>query len=327
MIRAPYGFRGDLGPFAGRGPRDQVDLLLSWGCNAVFGGYDDTEFVAAAHDAGMPVYAEFGCFVGERWWKDIPASRPVLTEGSLLEADGWYAGVNPSHPEVRSGLLEELERLVSRSPIDGVWLDFIRWPCHWEAPDPPRPATSFDVGTLERFAAATGIQAPSEPGQASELLLGAERNAWTDWRCQQITDWVREAAQLVRRVRPEALVGLFSIPWRQDDFDGALKGVVGQDLAALGKHVDVFSPMVYHLMCGQDPEWIAEVVRDAQRTSGKRVWPIIQSVDKPTDLSPKAYGKALDAAMGCDESDGLIVFTLEGMLSPTKVAETRSRWT
>jgi len=326
MIRALYGYRGELEPFAGREPQEQVDLLRSWGCNAIFGGYDDPAFVSAAHDAGMPVYAEFGCFVGEHWWNDVPASRPSLADGSPLEADEWYAGVNPSHPEVRSRLLQELERLVSRAPIDGVWLDFIRWPCHWEAPDPPRPATSFDAGTLGRFAAATGIEIPLEPATASDLLLGAEKAAWTDWRCQQITDWVCEAAQLVRRVCPEALVGLFSIPWRQDDFDGALEGVVGQDLAALGEHVDVFSPMVYHLMCGQEPAWIAEVVRDAQRTSGKRVWPIIQSVDKPTDLSPEAYGKALDAAMGCDESDGLIVFTLEGMLTPAKVAETHFRW-
>ena len=327
MIRALYGYRGELAPFAGRSPGEQVGLLRSWGCNAIFGGYDDPAFVDAAHDAGMPVYAEFGCFVGERWWNEVPASRPILADGSLLEADEWYAGVNPSHPEVRSRLLQDLERLVRRAPIDGVWLDFIRWPCHWEAPDPTRPATSFDSGTLERFTAATGIAVPPKAVRASELLLGAESRAWTDWRCQQITDWVREAGELIRSVRHEALVGLFSIPWRQDDFEGALTGVVGQDLAALGEHVDVFSPMVYHLMCGQPPEWIAEVVRDVRRTSGKRVWPIIQSVDKPADLSPEAYGQALDAAMGCDESDGLIVFTLEGMLSPAKVAATRSRWT
>ena len=326
MNRVLYGFHGDLGSFAGLGPTEQVALLQERGCNAVFGGYDDAGFVRAARTAGLPIYAEYGGFCGEHWWREVPASHPIKADGQPLAGDDWYYGVNPSEPTVRVRLLEGLERLLNESPVDGVWLDFIRWPCHWEAPDPERPATSFDRGTLARFSADSGIALPEGAQAAAEVLLGPCREVWYAWRCAQVTDWVRQARELLDRLRPGVLLGMFTIPWRRDDFDGALRRVVGQDLAGLSAYVDVFSPMVYHLMCGQEPTWIAQVSADVRAQTGCPVWPIVQSVDKPTPLLAEAYGAALDAAMGCDDTDGVIVFTLEGMLTEPKIAITRSRW-
>ena len=45
--------------------------------------------------------------------------------------------------------------------LDGVWLDFIRWPCHWEVPEPALPRTSFDAATVARFARDAGIDLPA----------------------------------------------------------------------------------------------------------------------------------------------------------------------
>ena len=46
-------------------------------------------------------------------------------------------------------------------PIDALFLDFVRWPLHWEIelrPDRPRPLdSSFDATTLAKFEEATGI--------------------------------------------------------------------------------------------------------------------------------------------------------------------------
>ena len=322
-----YGFSPEGTPFAGQEPAEQVALLRSWGNTAVFGGYQDPAFVEAAHEAGMPVYAEFGCFVGERWWQEVAASRPVTTSGQPLAKDGGYCGVNPSVPEVREAQIQALEALLSRHALDGVWLDFIRWPCHWEVPDPCLPRTSFDPGTLARFSQDTGIEVLAEDAPtAAQEVLGRHEAEWTDWRCQQITGWVAQARAVVDRVRPGALLGLFGVPWRLADRQAAILNVIGQDYRALGPYVDIFSPMVYHKMCGYAPDWIAEVTEEVHALSGKPVWPIIQSVDQPTLLSAEEYGQALDVALHDPAAEGVLVFHLQGALDPAKLSVTQARF-
>jgi uncharacterized lipoprotein YddW (UPF0748 family) len=322
-----YGFAPDLEPFAGKTPAEQVVLLRSWGNTAIFGGYQDPAFVAAAHAAGMKVYAEFGCFVHRSWWDEIPESRPVTHEGALLEPEEWYYGVNPVTPSVRQQLWDALEKLLAEHALDGVWLDFIRWPCHWESPQPYLPHTSFDEGSLTHFSRATGIEVPTaDPPAAAQKLLGRYEAEWTAWRCDQITSWVAQARAILQRTRPAALLGLFGVPWRLSDHDGAILNVIGQDYRALGQHVDVFSPMVYHAMCGQPVEWIGAVTQEIQALSGKPVWPIIQSVDEPRSLPAAEYDRALGTALDNSASEGVLVFTLKGALDEAKLAATKARF-
>jgi hypothetical protein len=321
-----YGFSPDLPPFAGKAADEQVALLQSWGNTVVFGVYKDPAFVDAVHRAGMRIYAEYGCFVGERWWKDVPASRPVTDEGALLEADGWYYGVNPSVPQVRQERLEGLERLLTNYDIDGVWLDFIRWPCHWEVPQPYLPRTSFDAGTRARFAHDTGIDVSGDDTvAAAQEILQQHGEAWTDWRCAQVTSWVAAAKALIQRVRPGVTLGLFGVPWRRSDRDGAIRTIVGQDYCALGAcGIDVFSPMVYHRMCGYGPDWIGEVVQEIHDLGGRPVWPIVQSVDEPEVLPAQEYAQALETALQHPASDGVLVFTIKGALAEDKLEVTRA---
>lgn len=326
-VKSLYGFSPDLPPFVGKSPAAQADLLKSWGNTAVFGGYQNPEFVAAVHAAGLKLYAEFACFVGATWWEKVPASRPVTSTGELLPQQKWYCGVNPTTPAVRREQLAALERLLTTYPLDGVWLDFIRWPCHWEGRDPHRPDTSFDAETVHRFSCDTGLKIlQGDTASIAQALLNQHEAAWTQWRCEQITTWVAEAKAVIKRVRPGTILGLFNVPWRSDDYDGAILKVVGQDYQALGQYVDVFSPMVYHLMCGRSLSWIGTVIEAVHTLSGKPVWPIIQSVDKPSPLSAKAYGQAIDVALNHAASDGILVFTLAGALAEEKLAVTKAKF-
>jgi len=322
-IQSLYGYEPDTEPFAGLSPSEQVAVLQSWGCTAIFGGYENAAFVGAAHAAGMKIFAEFGCFVGQRWWDEVPESRPVKADGRPLEPEDWYYGVNPSIPEIRETQLKALQGMLTEYSLDGIWLDFIRWPCHWEVKDPFLPQTSFDVGTLRRFCNDSGIRLPvAKAADTAELILDVHQPEWTAWRCDQITSWVARAKDIVRRTRPNAILGLFGVPWRTSDFAGAIINVVGQDYTALSAHVDVFSPMVYHAMCGCSVEWIGEVVDEIKTLSAKAVWPIIQSVDGPRPLSADEYGSALELALTHRAADGVVVFTLKGVLEKEKLDAT-----
>ena len=327
-VKSLYGFSPELAPFAGKTPPEQAALLRSWGNTAVFGGYQNPEFVEAIHTAGMEIYAEFSCFAGAEWWKRLPASRPITDEGRPLENEGWYYGLNPTTPQVRQERLEALEKLLTDHALDGVWLDFIRWPCHWEVHDLYLPRTSFDASTLARFSRDTGVVLPQgDVPTVARTLLDRHEAEWTAWRCKQITSWVAEAKTVLRRIRPNSILGLFGVPWRLADRDGAILRIIGQDYGALGQYVDVFSPMVYHLMCGHSPDWIGEVTEEIRALSGKPVWPIIQSVDKPTFLSAEEYGRAVDVALHSSASDGVLVFTMKGvLLDEAKLAVTKAKF-
>jgi hypothetical protein len=326
-VRALYGFSPSLAPFAGKTPAEQVDLLRAWGSTAIFGGYQEPGFVEASQRAGLKVYAEFPCFVGEAWWKNEPASRPVRADGQLLEPDGWYYGVNPAIPSVRQAQWGALEKLLRDYELDGVWLDFIRWPCRWEGADPYRPLTSFDAITTARFSQDTGIGLPAaDAATTAAFILAQHEAAWVAWRCDQVTTWVAEAKAIVERIRPGTILGLFGVPWRLADYEGAILRIMGQDYRALGRYVDVFSPMVYHRLCHRPLAWIASVTQEVHALSGKPVWPIIQSVDEPEPLTAEEYGQALDLVLHSRTASGILVFNLKGALSEAKLAITQMKF-
>ncbi len=321
-ITGLYGFSPKLPAFQGRASRDMVAILQQWGVQVVFGGYDDPAFLAAAHEAGLQVMAEFGCFVGERWWERYPQSRPLTAAGDPLPKQEGYAGVNPTDPNVRREQLDALTALVSQAEIDGVWLDFIRWPSRWESPRPTLYQTSFDPDTLARFLADTGISLPADASgaPAARWIASCHAAEWSAWRCAQITSFVAQAAQIVREhARRPCILGLFAVPWRRSDFDGALIGIMGQDLAALAAHVDVISPMVYHRMCGQPVPWIAEVTAEHHSLTGKPIWPIIQTMSEPDRLNAAELRAAMETARSAEGSKGVLLFTLKALLDEGKI--------
>jgi len=328
-MKALYGFSPELDPFRGLRPGQVADLLRSWGAGAVFGGYQDAGLVAAAHAAGLLVYAEFGCFVRQQWWEMHPESRPLTAEGEPLPVVEWYAGVTPSVPAVREGLLEQLGRLVREHDVDGVWLDFIRWPSRWESPQPRLYQTSFDPISLRLFRQEMGLDLPEqEPQAAAAAILARHAEAWATWKCRQITSWVAQARQVVaRHARRPCLLGRFGVPWHRNEREGAITRIMGQDFAALGAHVDVFSPMVYHRMCGRPVSWIAEITEHIAQLSGRPVWPIIQTMSQPDALSDGEFAQAMDAALEAPGSSGVVLYNLRGAAEEGRLDAIRRRFT
>jgi hypothetical protein len=144
------------------------------------------------------------------------------------------------------------------------------------------------------------------------------RKDWTGWKCQQVTDFVRQARNILDNAPRRVLLGLFGVPWRLTDFDGAIRHVIGQDYRALSTYVDVFSPMVYHKLCGKDVPWIAQITKWIWEETGKTVLPIVQAVDEPEPLNSQEFRHVLKTALATSGSQGTIIFNLSA-LSPEKV--------
>lgn len=318
MVKAIYGFSMDLEPFKGKDRKEIARIVKGCGVNAVFGGYEDQKLVEVLHNQGIKVYGTVGIFGGEEYWKRYPESRPINDKGKLIEKDRWYAGVTPTIEAIRKEKLEEIKKLAVKD-IDGIWLDAIRWPCHWEVPSPRLEETSFDPVTLEKFQEDTEISIPEEPltvkEKASWILKNHERE-WRDWRCKVITDFVKEA----REITKGKTLGIFSVPWQERDFDNAIRNIIGQAYPSLGKYVDFLSPMVYYQMCGRKTDWIGEVTEYVYRESEKPILPIIQAGNIPR----KEFEKAIKTALETEGSEGVIIFTIQDVLKEKKLPTMRN---
>jgi len=221
----------------------------------------------------------------------------------------WYAGVCPNHPELRKEKLDELRELVRNYDLDGVWLDFIRYPCHWEVEEPELWNTCFCKNCLFLFQKDAGISV-STP----EEILGKYRKEWITWRCARIIDFVREAREILDEEKPGLILGLFGVPWKNDDYDNAIEWVIGQRYEDLAKYIDVFSPMVYHRMCGKDVSWINEFVHYLAVKTGKCLVPIVQAFDDPTGINSDEFEQVMSYALK-EPSSGVIVFGLKEIVN------------
>jgi len=99
---------------------------------------------------------------------------------------------------------------------------------------------------------------------------------WVRFKTETITSLAWEIMMAVRAVKTSIRINLHTVPWRTDDFGGAITRIAGQDRAALGGLADSLSPMCYSFMLHRAPKWISSVVADAAEVGNCPVLPSIQ---------------------------------------------------
>ena len=309
----------------------QVNLVIETGANTVYVPASSLDRIPVERlcDSGVRIIADWSVFVGDELRQKFPDCVPVEASGRSFERDGWYVPVCPNHPQVRgwhregiAGLLDTYGRQLS-----GLWLDFIRYPVRWEGAAPNLGQYCFCRHCLNLF---LGEQRQGysieETRNLAQMILSERRTEWVEWKCGRIVEFTQEARRLIMDRGLAVRLGIFSLPWRQADFGGALRSVAGQDLGRLAGCVDVLSPMVYHRLSAQDVAWIADVIGDARAWSGRPVLPIVQAMDRPDSLVAQELEEALTVSLETD-AEGVMIFTLgDVQLSADKVAAVRRRF-
>jgi uncharacterized lipoprotein YddW (UPF0748 family) len=128
------------------------------------------------------------------FWYDAEGRRQPLLHEANGRKRGWYASLNPCLPEVRSYLVGLFQEIASNYDIDGLHMDYIRFPnepvvAGERIPDYPR-----DARTLALFKEATGQTPQSNPA------------VWSQWRADQVTQLVVDIHKMLRSTRPGAVL-------------------------------------------------------------------------------------------------------------------------
>ncbi len=287
----------------------------SLGINAIFAEADHyrRDIIQIAKANSLRFFGGLSCFNNNEALAQNPALRPVSRDGQPRPQMNWYIGITPSHQAYARSRLDVLQQMAQAYDLDGVWLDFIRWPLHWERElreDTPAPLeASFDEHTLSRFADYAVVELPAgTTSQKADWITRRHRDEWTDFKCWIITDFVARARAIVDAHLPGMPLGLDIVPAQPLQREQLL----GQRLRELSAHADCFSPMLYHHALGFSTGWIRERLDDMAAQTDKPLLPFVQvdvfsAEDGP--YSARDWERVLDAVLSHGGCTGLIAFT------------------
>jgi hypothetical protein len=221
--------------------------------------------------------------------EDLAADHELyaVTATGEVARDDWVEFACPSREEFRQRRVEEAVDLVRRLQPDGLSLDFIRHFVYWEMVGPDDdpaglPDTCYCPVCLERFsrfldsAVASSLPVDDPPPAAAAWIRANAADEWIRFKSETITTLAWQIMMEVRAVKSRIRINLHTVPWRTDDFGGAITRIAGQDRATLGGLADYLSPMCYSFMLHRPPEWISSVVADTTAVGDCPVLPSIQ---------------------------------------------------
>lgn len=231
----------------------------------------------------------------------------AITDRREKASEDWVKFVCPTREDYRSQIIEYVKNLVREYNPDGISLDFIRYFIFWEKVYPERtldslPQTCFDLSCLEAFQKATGLKIPqnlSDTSQKARWIVANHLQEWVQWKCGVISSMVKSLAEGARKIKPDIKINVHTVPWRKDDFGGAMKIIAGQDLTQIAPLVNYISPMCYHHMVMRDPAWVHSVVEDVDSLTHGPILPSIQVQEAyiTAPLSPSEFKDALTEAL------------------------------
>ena len=272
-----YNIEGDINKL--------FDEWKSLGINTVFAGVDliTDEFRNLAKKQNIKVFIILPIFYDPDTLAISPELYAITDQGGKAKEE-WVEFVCPSRRDYRKKKIQYIKTLIHNLHPDGISLDFIRHFVFWEKVYPHRkadyiPNTCFDSHCMTKFQSDTDISIPDSLIQASEISEWIEANCptqWTDWKCDLITEMIREITSEVKKIDPKILVNVHAVPWRRNDFDGGIRNIVGQNFSDIGEIVDMISPMTYAHMVKREPEWINSVVKDIAAQTKCKIIPSIQ---------------------------------------------------
>lgn len=196
------------------------------------------EAVELAHQRGMELHAWVWTFAAGNQVHNTLLNQPASYPGPVLAAHPDWANydnraqmippgqtkpfLDPANPEVRRYLLSLFEEIVTRYNVDGLHLDYIRYP--FQDPRDGGHTYGYGMAARQQFHRLTGVdpitlspgatRTSAAAGQTPEQQLWQQ---WTAFRAEQVNSFVADTARMVRRHDPDLVLStaVFAIPERR----------------------------------------------------------------------------------------------------------------
>lgn len=188
--------------------------------------------VELAHERGMAIHAWMWTFAAGNQAHNRILNQPDSYPGPLISAHPDWANydnrgqmipigqtkpfLDPANPGVRSYLLRIVGEIASRYDVDGIQLDYIRYPFQ----DPSAGRTyGYGIAARQQFQQRTGVDPIQLSPRDNPNHTPAERQqqrrlwqAWTDFRIEQVSSFVGEVSNLLERENPDMTLSVAVFP-------------------------------------------------------------------------------------------------------------------
>lgn len=285
-----------------------IDALLFSGYNA--------EVLARAKEHGLETHAWIWTLCrGDKQllekhadWYDV--SRLGVSAATKPPYVDYYHFLCPSHEEVRDYLVKVVSDLGDTANLDGIHLDYIRYPdvilpvALWKKYNlvQNEELPQFDFCYCEVCRNAFKKETGEDPLKLSDPTASA---AWRQYRFDSVTRLVNRLAEAAHAKRKKITAAVFPTP-------SLAKKLVRQEWVKW--NLDAVLPMVYHSFYNEKPEWIERAVREGV-TALPAERPLYAGLYLP-DLKGDEFDQAVKFAM----AGGAKGVSLFGGLRPVKSA-------
>ncbi|MEM7581003.1 MAG: family 10 glycosylhydrolase [Cyanobacteria bacterium P01_A01_bin.80] len=142
---------------------------------------------------------------------------------------------DPANPQLRQYLLSLYEEIITKYDVDGLHLDYIRYPFQ----DPKANRTyGYGIAARQQFQQKWGIDPTKIPSNNYQL-----REKWTAFRTQKVDSFVAEVSQKLRQKKPDIILSAAVFPLPKQERIQKLQQ--HWELWAMRGDIDLIVPMTY----------------------------------------------------------------------------------
>ncbi|ODG98975.1 hypothetical protein A4S05_06440 [Nostoc sp. KVJ20] len=222
--------------------------------NPLIRGWDPLEeAVKLAHERDMELHAWVWTFaagnqrhneilnINPNYPGPVLAAHPDWANydnlGNMIPVGQGKPFFDPANPEVRQYLLKLYEEIVTKYKVDGLQLDYIRYPFQ-----DPSAGRIYGYGKAARaqFQQLTGVDPVNISPSQADLW-----QKWTKFRTEQVDSFVAQASQQLRQKQPNLILSVAVFPLQEAERIQKIQQ--NWETWARRGDVDLIVPMTYAL--------------------------------------------------------------------------------
>jgi hypothetical protein len=182
---------------------------------------------------------------------EMKQNQLLMSDGARIPAKQHEYWLSPASQQGQMFLLNAYKEIVSKYAVDGLQLDYIRYPFQSDSQQ-----AGWDTITKARVWDELGIRL-----QPNVPLTGGQRDAFNQWKAQQVSQFVQKVSTQLKAIRPNLALSaaVFALPRAE-----RIKAIQ-QDWETWVKNgwIDTLMPMTYATSpaaLGEQLGWIYQAV-------------------------------------------------------------------